>query len=103
MSLIVPPHVAQARQKEKLEASLPPHRCGNCWYAVDHPSDAGQIECQGLPPTPLLAGATQNPVTGEVRPNILLFRPHLPRALRRCALWVEKDIDGAPTGDQRPS
>ncbi len=95
MSLIVPPHVAQARAKAALEAVVHKHRCGNCFFGSREMGvPEGQVRCEGMPPTPLVIGAVQGP-DGSVQPNIVHYRPNLPDALKGCALWGAKDIPGA--------
>jgi len=96
MSLIVPPHVAQARAREALKAVVHPHRCENCFFgAKDAGVPDGQVRCEGLPPTPLVIGAVQAP-DGSMQPNIVHYRPNLPAALKGCAFWSARDIPGAP-------
>lgn len=85
-ALIVPPAVAAARQQQQIQAVVHPKRCGNCEFGFhDQSIPHGQLRCEGLPPTPLILGANQTPAGLE--PNIVLYRPNLPDALKGCALW----------------
>ena len=98
-TLIVPPHVAQAKAKADLErkAEGHPYRCGNCYFAeTDGVASPEEVRCAGLPPQVLIAGAVQGP-NGEVQPNIVLMRPQIPKILKGCALWRARDIEGHET------
>lgn len=68
--------------------------CSNCRYAKF--LDIGQIECGGVPPTPVMLGVQQN-IAGQPEPMIALFRPKMPSSMAACALWRERDLASSMT------
>jgi hypothetical protein len=71
-------------------ASLKP-TCGNCRYAAPVPSDLTQIECKGVPPTPV---ALPHPQGVQISP----IRPRLPRTEPACALHKAVVLIEHPAG-----
>lgn len=56
--------------------------CGNCFFG--HGVDVGQVECRGLPPTPIPMPARD--AVGNIAMTIQMMRPRLPTTLAGCAL-----------------
>lgn len=63
--------------------------CGGCRYAKL--LDIGEIECGGVPPTPVMLGVRQG-LAGQSEPMIGLFRPRMPSTMAGCALWKARDL-----------
>lgn len=64
--------------------------CGNCKYAKR--LDLQFIECHGVPPTPVVMGATQG-AFGKVALNIELMRARLSVNELPCALWALNPVN----------
>lgn len=68
---------------DEIAPTLP--RCGNCSFAKR--LDLQFIECHGVPPTPVVMGASQG-AFGKVNLNIELMRARLSVNELPCALWA---------------
>jgi hypothetical protein len=83
--------------------------CGNCAFARPLKTDRLQIECGGVPPTPVFFGmqpAKQAIVTerGVVfsespQPVLKCVPPVLPKTFPACALYLAADVDPADDAD----
>jgi len=76
-------------------AALPLQRCGNCFYADEHPGPEF-IVCKGAPPTAVLLGMREDQL-GRPCPVIEGFWPVVRKEQRRCSMWqdVGPKVDGA--------
>lgn len=72
------------------KATAPSPTCGNCKYAKR--LDLQMIECHGVPPTPVVMGATQG-AFGKVSLNIELMRARLSVNELPCALWALNPVN----------
>lgn len=80
--LILPPTV-------KTQPVAQPDTCGSCRFGpVVAP---GQVECKGVPPTPVVIGMGQN-MAGQPAMQIELMRPRLAATEPGCALWKAKTL-----------
>lgn len=61
-----------------------PKTCGSCKFGKR--VDITQVECRGVPPTPVVAGQQRNAL-GQVNMAIQLLRPVLPAQEQACALY----------------
>lgn len=77
--------------------------CGDCAFARAIPADLNQIECGGVPPTPVCFGFQQVSVqltkasraAAPGQPIIKCVPPVLPRTYPACALFVQKVVPNA--------
>jgi hypothetical protein len=68
-----------------------PETCGTCKYARRNPADLRQVECGGVPPTPVVMGQERNQL-GQVNMAIQLMRPVLPATEPACGLYKFKPL-----------
>jgi hypothetical protein len=71
--------------------NAPPRTCGNCAWGAPL-ADLAAVECQALPPSLHILGATQT-VKG-IEYQTQLMRPNLPRTLKACSLFERKAANG---------
>jgi hypothetical protein len=64
--------------------------CGNCRYGAIIPEQLGVVECNGVPPTPVMVAVGQN-LAGQQQMSIQLFRARLDMRQASCALWAAKE------------
>lgn len=60
-------------------------KCGTCRYA-QKPNDKGMVDCHGMPPTPMILGATQGPLGPQIQMEV--FSPKVRTDRPACSLHV---------------
>lgn len=70
-----------------MTAIIQPATCGSCKFGKR--VDITQVECHGVPPTPVVAGQQRGPL-GQVSMAIQLLRPVMPAMDDGCALYQFK-------------
>lgn len=64
-------------------------KCGTCQYAQPVNKHSGLADCYGMPPTPMILGATQGPLGPQIQMEV--FSPKVKEDRPACSLYHKKE------------